>query len=394
MSAQMPDPAATPVALVPPPQEFATTAAEQTGADDGVANAQDRWAQPNGPEHHAMDADDEAPMEEDAEQPATAEAEPQQQRPEHAEMRSKSIDDEFDRCFAAPQKRVLKRKTGDGQVVETADAPAPPAASAWLKGVLAQSLRVFGEHMDKRMDDTEAEHNTVKDEVREQAADMRWMHYNNIEHFKTIADRLDRTDHEVTELAKRLNKRCAHIEGNLQNINNAHESMRADNEQIRKDKSEVDERIASIESQLAAINARLEERSPPPLHRPEARSEQWLAGSKPEMRGVPPAEPQPWPQRPARTETARATSPPPPRKLARLGNLGWDTESSVLPQRGKEVMASIRYGDDTYTSIHAVTGRGNTGSVCEVMFHHEDQIAEAKTRLRNKPTIFMSGKFV
>lgn len=54
--------------------------------------------------------------------------------------------------------------------------------------------KIFGEHLDARRDTLEARQVTLQDEVREQAVDIREMHYQNTEHFKTIADRLDRVE--------------------------------------------------------------------------------------------------------------------------------------------------------------------------------------------------------
>ena len=59
------------------------------------------------------------------------------------------------------------------------------------------------------------------------------------------------------------------------------------------------------------------------------------------------------------------------RPYARIGNLGWDTDSAVLTQRARQVLEEAGMSSDKYSHIAAAVGRQGKGSAVEIHFAYE-----------------------
>lgn len=64
-------------------------------------------------------------------------------------------------------------------------------------------------------------------------------------------------------------------------------------------------------------------------------------------------------------------APSGPRTQARIGNLGWDTDSAILTARAWEVLEKDGISAQEITALTAVTGRDGRGSGAEAMFRSE-----------------------
>ena len=74
--------------------------------------------------------------------------------------------------------------------------------------------------------------------------------------------------------------------------------------------------------------------------------------------------------------------------VARSGNLGWDTESTVLLQRAKQALETAGIQNEAWDNLVAAVGRSDRGSACEVVFRDAGALATARMQMRARPTTF------
>ena len=82
------------------------------------------------------------------------------------------------------------------------------------------------------------------------------------------------------------------------------------------------------------------------------------------------------------------------RTVARIGNLGWDTEAAVLVQRAAGMLEKASVPSDSYRNLLAVSGRAGTGSACELSFKSAQDLQRARLSIRNLTHEFSAGKVV
>ena len=102
------------------------------------------------------------------------------------------------------------------------------------------------------------------------------------------------------------------------------------------------------------------------------------------------------PQRFAAPATATSVASPAEAELAartaRMGRLGWDTESDILKQRAVDLLKEAGAENDTEGVTSIVNRRTLTGSMCEIIFKSEDSLYSAKRKVNARTRIMPEMK--
>lgn len=94
----------------------------------------------------------------------------------------------------------------------------------------------------------------------------------------------------------------------------------------------------------------------------------------------------------ARVERMTATGGAGGRTVARIGNLGWDTEPQELQARGAEILRLSGVPVDSHGRVAPVVGARGTGSMAEVAFRDAAGLQAARIAVKAQRHEFLPGK--
>jgi hypothetical protein len=89
---------------------------------------------------------------------------------------------------------------------------------------------------------------------------------------------------------------------------------------------------------------------------------------------------------------AHASTPYEMRTVARIGNLGWDTDEKILMERALELLGKANITQDMYTGLSASIGRSGTGSAAELCFYQSQKLQTARMAIKALRCEFSAGR--
>lgn len=287
-------------------------------------------------------------------------------------------------AVAGPSRRLRRRITDEGDEAADVSEESP----AWLKEAMADSLRVFGNHIDAR--------------------------------FKKISDRVTRVEQGAQEMRSNMdsmteahNQVVERLDGDIDNLNqeahrrhehNTHKNIETDRmlQNASNELRETQVRMAELEKQLRALSAtgkpgpasrsstgRPAPQGGAPQQTSPADAKQWPSAVAPPARGLAPpvgfaasavgGQPRPMPQRQEQQQQQQQHE-------------GWDTPEDILKQRCDEVVEMLGIRDKLEVDFQPVVGRNGTGNCAEGFFRNSDDVEPYKIRLRGLRKAFEEGR--
>lgn len=340
-------------------------------ASDGMTEPVPNVQRPPGMEgdnegDEAMPAAPEDPQEAEASAGAEQATNSEEVAQRLTEERNRAID-EVIRSTAASHNRQLKRRTSESAAAEARGETVQTPSSDWLRAAMANSLKVFGDHIDAKFATMEARHN-----------ELHW-------HMQGTLTRVEALEQNSTEQMENTQKNIYRHDEALQRLTNA--TAKAGDMAQR-----AHSRLNDIERYLKNMTDQPRPAEDPQQQQQQQRQAPQHHQQQREVRrndhhGHDHAH-----ERPAANHNSKRDEEETNPRLARIGNLGWDTESTLLYNRVKELFDEAKIDWGSIEGIEPVTGRDGRGSSAECLFTTEAALQSAKFKVRQLRKTFHDHK--
>lgn len=271
--------------------------------------------------------------------------------------------------------RRLKRRTSD-----EAAGQEEHAAPDWIQEAMKDSLRVFGSHVERRI-------GTLENRVADTESATRMLDNKIDKTVETMESRLYDLRHDLQQNQKLLDNRHEHVVARHMEVQQSLQSSASKHKEQENTIAKMQDRIAQLEHTLnntgkGCVAASSRQEVPP---------QEWLEDKKgdatPSGKGRGHTErPQQSNEYKAPPQTTTTHSDIDPR-VSRMGNLGWDTEGSVLLDRATHIISDIGMSEKVIEMRAAVSKRG-TGSCVDIMWTNTADIQEARFKVRCKNVVW------